>query len=345
MSRSNINNRAQQILRSLVERYIQEGQPVGSKVLAQDSNLMLSSASVRSIMADLEAAGYLHSPHTSAGRVPTTQGYRFFVENFLTVQPRVKREVMQEWQQLHSDRDGQALLSKASSLISEVTQLAGIVTLPKREQLLLKQVEFLPLSSQRVLVVLIINDNEVQNRIIQTNREFTRSELEQAGNYLTQTYSGKELSVIRAQLIESLKHEQQHVEEMMRAVVDVAEKHIDTQQNDPYCLSGKANLLDAVDEQHYRQLKSLFQAFSGKRDLLYLLDQCIQADGLRLFIGEESGFSALGDYSLVTAPYKKEGEVVGVLGVVGPTRMRYDQVVSAVDVTARLLSQTLDETT
>ena len=335
-----ITERSLAILKSLVDRYIREGQPVGSKALAQESHLMLSSASIRSIMADLEAAGLLKSPHTSAGRIPTTKGLRLFIDHFVTMQPMLQQEIEQVRQQFEAESDVQQLIANASLLISNVTRLAGMVTMPKREQLILKHVEFLRLSAHRILVVLVFNNQEVQNRVIHTNRGYLRSELEQAGNYLTAHFGGKDLLNVRDALMQEMKQDHHNIQEMIRTVMEMTEKT--TTHTDNFLLSGEIHLLDAVEESSYQQLKPLFKAFYEKRNMVHLLDRVLQADGVKLFIGEESGYKVLDDYSIVAAPYSENGRVVGVLGVIGPTRMHYDKVISVVDVTAKLLSQALN---
>jgi heat-inducible transcriptional repressor len=341
MSKSKINDRAIKVLTDIVERYIRNGEPIGSKVLSQESDLMLSSASIRHIMADLEAAGFLKSPHTSAGRIPTEQGYRVFVDQIMTIQEPAHVELQALQAQLDAHADEKELVEQASSLLSGITELAGIVTLPKRDQLILKQVEFLPLSKNRVLVILVINESEVQNRVINTDREYSASELEQAGNYLTHHYANKDLRAVRDLLIKELQQNRQNLDEMITTVMDLATQTVDKKQD--YVIAGEVNLFESVQPTNYQKLRQLFEAFSEKRDILYLLDQSIQAQGIQLFIGEESGHDVLQDYSMVTAPYQADGKVVGVLGVIGPTRMPYSKIISTVDATAKILSKLLSK--
>lgn len=337
-----LSPRSLKVLEKLIEYYIRDGQPVGSRTLAQDSSLMLSSATIRNIMADLEAAGYLQSPHISAGRIPTIQGYRLFVDNFITIQKPATKEIEELRGQLGGDCDAMALVNKASSLLSDITQLVGIVTLPKHHQMILKLVEFLPLTEKRVLVILVFNDDEVQNRVISTDRHYTSSELEQAGNYLTHHFLGKNLYHVRDGLLEIMRKDRHHLDQIIQTVMDIAEKTQSDEQEQDYVLAGESNLFNAVDESHYHRLRSLFEVFAQKHDILYLLDQVIRAKSMQIFIGEESGHKVFDDCSLVMAPYSKNGKVVGVLGVIGPTRMCYNKVVSAVDITAKLLSQALN---
>lgn len=340
-----ITERALHIFKRLVELYIRDGQPVGSKTLVEESALNLSTATVRNIMADLEEAGYLQSPHTSAGRIPTAQGYRLFVDSLLTVQP-LEHSQVQQWQKELDPAlsDARILVSKASHLLSHVTQLAGIVTLPRRERLTLRHVEFLPLSDNRLLVILVINDHEIQNRIIHTHRAYTQTELQQAGNYLTQHYAGKELVTIRAALLNALQADRRDIEDLLQVMVKTTEEVCADATSHDCVVAGQNNLLSLAEESGVQQLYALFDAFNQKRDLLHLLDQSIHAQGLQIFIGAEAGHQALDSCSVITAPYQIEGKNVGVLGVIGSTRMPYDRVIAAVDVTAKLLGVALSET-
>lgn len=338
MALHELDDRSVKILLHLIESYIQEGQPVGSKWLSENTSVNLSPASIRAIMSDLEEAGFLCSPHTSAGRIPTALGYRFFANRILSAElpSLVSSDELFGAFARHTDKP--MLIEQASAVLSKLTQLAGVVTLPKREQLVLRQVEFLPLSSKKVLVILISDNYDVQNRVIETHREFSRQELEAAGNYLTTCFCGKDLLAARSELLERMKSERFDLESMLKTVIDMAE-HIETETSE-YVLSGEANLFDnALNFEDYHQLGALFKAFSQKRDILHLLDRSLNARGIQVFIGKESGHDALQDYSLVTAPYSIQGNVVGVLGVIGPTRMPYHRVISAVDMTSKLLSR------
>lgn len=341
MTQKEIDERSLKILNHLVQTYIQEGQPVGSKALAERSQLKLSSATIRNIMADLEEAGFLASPHTSAGRIPTEKGYRLFVDQCLTAQSPGVVSIEEFQLEFVSDQERKGLIQKASSLLSKATQLAGVVTLPKREQLLVKQVEFLRLSEKRVLVVLILNDYEVQNRVIDTDRDFSKCELELAGQYLTECFAGRDFLKARRDLIQRMKRERADLEAMLKTIMEMAEES--QEKESEYVLAGESNLFNAISSEEYHRLRTLFEAFSEKRDILHLLDRSLEAQGIQIFIGKESGYDLLQDYSLVTAPYSKNGEVVGVLGVIGPTRMPYDRVISAVDITSKLLSRSFEE--
>ena len=338
-----INERAQFLFKTLVERYIREGQPVGSRTLSRDSALNLSAATVRNVMADLEEAGFLRSPHTSAGRVPTDQGYRFFVDTLLRVEPLEGAQVAMLREQLHPEQDRGALMESVSALLSDITDLAGVVMLPRQEQVTLRQVEFLSLSEDQVLVILVVNEREVQNRIIRTGRRYSASELQQAANYLNSLCAGKDLVTVREEILVELRAARQTMNEMMLAAVEMAEKALVTEPDlDAVVVAGQTNLMDMGELGDMEKLRRLFESFSEKRGLLHLLDHALNARGVQIFIGEESGYNALDECSVVTAPYGADQQVLGVLGVIGPTRMAYDRVIPIVDITARLLSAALN---
>lgn len=338
MSYANLDERALLLLKALVERYIREGQPVGSKTLAEDMNLPLSPATIRNVLADLEAQGFLRSPHTSAGRVPTVKGYRLFVDSLITVKALSKQEVNKVKKQLDPELNTASLVASASSLLSNITHLAGIVTVPKQKQLLLRHVEFVALSSNRILIVLVLNDREVQNRIITTNRSYSDSELQEAANYLNSNFAGTELNSIRRKLRNKMEQDKLSIDQLMQAVIDIP-----ATTNEDFVMSGQAHLLHATDVNDVNCLRELFEAFTQKRDIIYLLDQCLKTEGVQLYIGEESGYEPLDSYSLVTSPYSLSDQVVGVLAVIGPTRMAYDRVIPIVDITAKLLSAALNQ--
>ncbi len=338
-----LNDRSLQLLKTLVERYINDGQPVGSRALSKDSDLNLSPATIRNVMADLEDLGLISSPHTSAGRVPTVSGYRMFVDSLLTVRPLKNRELENLAQRLGNQlEDENDILGVASKLLSDVTQMAGVVTLPKRESVCLRHIEFLPLSNNRVLVIFVTAEEEVHNKIIQPAKEFSPAELQQAANYLNSIYSGKPLASVRATVLQELKLAQQQLNQQMLDAVAMAQLAFDDRQDNDYVLSGETNLMDFSELSDMERLKQLFEAFSQKRGVIHLLDQCLEADGVQIFIGEESGYSAFEQCSLVTSPYSVNDEVVGVLGVIGPTRMAYEKIIPYVDVTAKLLGTALN---
>lgn len=335
------DDRAQALLKVLVERYIRDGQPVGSQTLANDSGLDLSPATIRNVMVDLEELGLVESPHTSAGRIPTDKGYRVFVDCLLTVKPMGSKEVEDIKQQLSSSVSTSLLINQVSDMLSNITQLAGLVMMPRREHTRLQHIEFLPLSSRRVLVILVMNDQEVQNRVIHVDRDFSPAELQQAANYINAEYAGLELTEVRTRLLTSMQQSRDAMHQLMQDAVDIADQVLDMQRDDDYVLAGQTNLMNYAEMCDIDKLRQLFEAFNTKRDILHILDQSIHADGTQIFIGEESGYSVLGDCSVVTAPYKVDDEIVGVLAVIGPTRMAYDRVIPVVDVTAKLLSAAL----
>jgi len=326
-----------------VERYIHDGQPVGSRVLSKDSDLKLSPATIRNVMADLEDLGLIHSPHTSAGRVPTVNGYRLFVDTLLTVKPLHEQEL----DRLHKGldkREDDDLLSMASKLLSDTTQMAGVVTLPRKELVCLRHIEFLPLSNTRVLVIFVTNEHEVHNRIIHTSKKFSATELLQAANYLTSIYSGKSLASVRAAVLKEMQEDQQRMNQSMLDAVSMAQLAFnkDERKEEDYVLSGQTNLMGFSELSDMDRLKGLFDAFSQKRGIIHLLDKCLAADGVQIYIGEESGYQAFDHCSLVTSSYAVNDEVVGVLGVIGPTRMAYERIIPFVDVTAKLLGAALN---
>ncbi|MGH8469396.1 MAG: heat-inducible transcriptional repressor HrcA [Gammaproteobacteria bacterium] len=335
-----LSARAQHLFRLLVERYISDGQPVGSRTLARDAGMDLSPATIRNVMADLEDLGLIRSPHTSAGRVPTTRGYRFFVDSLLTVKAVSQQEVMRLHADLGIEDDINRLLAKTSNLLSEVTRLAGVVMVPRAEHRALRHVEFVRMSDTRVLVILVINNNEVHNRVICTARTYSESELQQASNYLNHVLVGRELFEVRDQLVAEMSSVQQEMNRMMQAAVEMAQKVFETPHDD-YVWAGQTNLMGIEAWADIAKLRQLFEAFSQKREILHLLDQALNAQGVQIFIGDESGYEFLDDCSLVTSTYSADGRVLGVLGIIGPTRMAYERVIPIVDVTAKVLGLAL----
>lgn len=333
------------MLKALVESYIHHGQPVGSRSLARYSGLALSAATVRNVMADLEDMGYVASPHTSAGRVPTVLGYRVFVDSLLSPEPLPDRQVANIERQLGAYSEADAdLLQSASMLLSSLSEMAGVVTVPRADNASLRQIEFLPLSGQRVLAILVVNQREVQNRILPTGREHTRAELERAANYINARFAGIELAAIRMALVRELDNARDQMNRSMRDALLMARSAFggagDNAGGD-YVLAGETNLMDFPEFADAEQLKDLFEAFQSKRDLLNLFDDCLDAEGVRIFIGDESGYRVLDECSVVSSAYTVGGEVVGRLGVVGPTRMAYSRVIPLVDATASLLGSAL----
>jgi len=335
------DERAQHLLRVLVDKYIREGQPVGSRTLSRDSGLDLSPATIRNIMADLEEMGFVTSPHTSAGRIPTIKGYRLFVDTLIKLTPPKEDELAQFREKLQEAAgDPQSLASSVSALLSMVTQLAGIVTVPRRAHSSLRQIEFLPLSNRRVLAILVVNEREVQNKILNVHRDFTEDELRQAGNYLTEQFGGRDLNQVRLELVGQLEKTRESMNALMVEAIELAQQAFPEEEQAGYVLSGETNLM--VEELgDMDKLKSLFNAFSRQHDMLRLLDQSLNADGVQIFIGQESGYQILEQCSIVAAPYTTEDDTMGVLGVIGPTRMAYERVIPIVDVTSKLLGRAL----
>jgi len=339
------NERAQYLLKVLIQRHIRDGLPVGSRTLSRDARIDLSPATIRNVMSDLEDMGLIAAPHTSAGRIPTPRGYRMFVDTLVRYQaPNEQdiRELESEFGDLQDDAS--TLVGKVSDMLSRITSLAGVVTVPKSKQALLRQIEFLPLSDNQVLAILVINDREVQNRILRTEDAHTASELQRAANFINDNYAGVELSDIHSRLIEDLEKTRHSMNQAMLDIVLVAQSAIEgaTAQRSDFILAGERNLMDFAELSDIGTLRDLFDAFAKKRMMIELLDRSINASGVQIFIGEESGYSILDDYSVVTAPYRVDDNQIGVLGVIGPTRMAYDRVVPIVEVTARLLGSALD---
>lgn len=333
-----MDKRAQILLKTLVEHYISDGQPIGSRTLLQHSGLDVSPATIRNVMSDLEQMGFIASPHTSAGRVPTQKGYRLFVDSLLTVKPLEDKAINQLKSGLNSPNQNE-LISNAADMLSQLTQFAGVVVTPKRKRIAFKHLEFLPLAEKRILVIIVTSDNNVQNRIIVTEKAFSASELTQAGNYFNAHYAGQTFEEVRQKLHEELKQMQTDMNKLMTAALESNSKS-DGSEN--VVIAGERNLLH-VDElsANVNSLRKLFDIFERRTSLMQLLDTSQHAEGIQIFIGGESGYLPLDECSMVTAPYEADGQVVGTLGVIGPTRMAYERVIPIVDVTAKLLSSAL----
>ena len=337
-----VDSRAQQLLKTLVESYIISGQPVGSKTLVDQADLSVSSATVRNIMAELEDKGLIMSPHTSAGRVPTPLGYRFFVERLVKVKPLDSMDIENLSRGLNPDMSSQQLVESATALLSDVTQMAGVITLPKREHATLRYVEFLRLSARRVLTILVSDEHEVDNRIIYTSREYSEGQLKEAANFINQSFAGQSLTSIRTELISSMQLDRENMDSLMQTTLEVASQAFSQDSKSDYVVAGQDKLFDVGQTRALDNLKRLFREFSLKGDILHLLDKCMDSQGVQLFIGEESGYKVLDEYAVVTATYQVDGEMVGALGVIGPTRMAYEKVIPIVDATAKILSEALD---
>ena len=340
-----LGERAQQLLRVLVESYVRDGQPVGSRSLSRDSGLNLSAATIRNVMADLEEGGFVASPHTSAGRIPTPKGYRFFVDTLLRVQPIEQAAEADIRRRLGDAEDSRALVSAASLLLSSLTQMAGLVTLPSTEAASVTQIEFVALSENRVLAILVFDDREVQNRILQLDRHYSPEELRRAAVLLNEQFRGRTLDQVRQEMLNDLAATRERLNQGMLDSVTMAQQLFPTPtavQGMEYVIAGQTNLMGFSELSSVDKLRRLFESFNEKRDLLNLLDLSIRGQGVQIFIGQESGHEILGDCSIITAPFSTVSGAVGVLGVIGPTRMAYERVIPVVDLTAKLLGSALN---
>jgi heat-inducible transcriptional repressor len=340
-----LNERAQLLLKALIENYIRDGQPVGSRTLSRDAGLSLSSATIRNVMADLEDLGFVASPHTSAGRIPTDKGYRFFVDTLLQLKPLHQGEIEDIERRLGVDAaNGRSLVQTVSQMLSSVSRMAGLVTLPNPNYVALSHIEFISLSENRALAVMVMDNREVQNRVVQLDRHYSTEELRRAANYLNESFVGRSLPDVRAQLVLQLQETRQHMNQLMLDAIQVAQKVFDTKTEErvEYVIAGETNLMGFAELSNVERLRRLFEAFNEKHDILRLLDGCLRADGIQIFIGQESGYRILDDISVVTAPYMLDNKVIGVLGIIGPTRMAYERVIPIVDVTAKLLGSALN---
>jgi heat-inducible transcriptional repressor len=335
-----LNQRAKILLKTLVERYISEGQPVGSRSLSKFSGLDLSPATIRNVMADLEEMGFVASPHTSAGRIPTHQGYRFFVDTLLVVKPLDMIEIHQLEDQLHPDNPSR-LINSASQLLAELTRFAGVVVAPKRSSAIFRYIEFMTLSEKRILLIIVTPEGDVQNRVLFTDRTYSQSELTEAANFINRNYAGCAIDEIRTRLQSELKQLRHDMSDLMTAAIEAGGAAI-TENSENVVVAGERKLLDVHDlSSNMSSLKKLFDLFERKTALLQLLEFSRKAEGVQIFIGGKSDMVTLDEFSVVTAPYEVDGKVVGTVAVIGPTRMAYERIIPVVDVTARLLSSAL----
>ena len=329
-----LSERAQNLLKILVERYIADGQPVGSRSLSRFSSLELSPATIRNVMADLEEMGFVSSPHTSSGRVPTPKGYRFFIDTLLTVRPMEEVERQQLIQQLAPD-EPHRLAATASQLLSDLTHFAGVVVAPRRRGAVLRHIEFFGLS--------VASDGDVQNRVLVTDRSYSPSQLVEAANYINQHYAGIEFDHLRTHVRGELIDLHRDISSLMQAAITAGSDAM-RQPADAVVISGGRNLLEVTDlSGDMVRLRRLFEVFEQKTQLLEILEQSERAEGVKIFIGGESTLVPLDECSIVTAPYEVDGQVVGTVGVIGPTRMAYERVIPIVDVTAKLVSSALSQ--
>ena len=331
-----LDDRAKLLLKSLVERYIADGQPVGSRTLSKASGLELSPATIRNVMSDLEELGLIASPHTSAGRIPTARGYRLFVDTMLTAQR----------QELHAPSlqpdQPQKVIANAANLLSNLSQFVGVVMAPKRSSVF-RHIEFLRLSERRFLVIIVSPEGDVQNRVLFTDVDYTQSQLVEAANYLNANFAGMAIEQVRARVQQELVKLQGEIAALMQAAVQVSSEAL-TQEEDNVVISGERNLLSVSDFSHdMGHLRRAFELFEQKSQLMRLLDVSSQAEGVRIYIGGESQIVPMEELSIVSAPYEVDGQVVGTLGVIGPTRMHYDRMIQIVDITARLVGNALSQ--
>jgi heat-inducible transcriptional repressor len=337
-----MDERALSLLRTLVERYIADGQPVGSRTLSRASGLELSPATIRNVMADLEELGLIASPHTSAGRVPTARGYRLFVDMMMTTRPLEKAQLSAELasvrEQLQPDQP-QRVIAQAAHLLSNLSHFVGVVTAPRRPGVV-RHIEFLRLGERRVLLILVTTDADVQNRMIMTTRDYTQSELVEATNYVNAHYAGLDIEGMRDRLRSEIVALRDEIAQLMQAAVQAGSEAIS--EGEQVVVSGERNLLGVQDfGQDMGSLRKLFDLFEKKADLMRLLEVSSRAEGVRIYIGGESGVVPFEELSVVSAPYEIDGRIVGTLGVIGPTRMAYDRMVQIVDITSRLVGNVL----
>jgi len=331
-----LDDRAKLLLKSLVERYIADGQPVGSRTLSKASGLELSPATIRNVMSDLEDLGLIASPHTSAGRIPTARGYRLFVDTMLTAQ---RQELNAP--SLQPDQP-QKVIANAANLLSNLSQFVGVVMAPKRSSVF-RHIEFLRLSERRLLVIIVSPEGDVQNRVLFTEADYSQNQLVETANYLNANFAGMAIEQVRARVQQDLIKLQGEIATLMQAAVQVSSEAL-TQEEGSVVISGERNLLSVSDFSHdMGHLRRAFELFEQKSQLMRLLDVSSQAEGVRIYIGGESQIVPMEELSVVSAPYEVDGQVVGTLGVIGPTRMPYDRMIQIVDITARLVGNALSQ--
>ena len=336
------SQRARRILSAIVDKYIQEGIPIGSKSLSLADEIGLSPASIRHVMSDLEELGFIASPYTSSGRVPTSKGYRFFIDSLLKLQPVEAKELERIKKRVNThESNSRELAISVSNALSAITKLVGIVTIPKQKVIRLKEIDFIQLSEKRILAIIVMNETEVENRILQMKRNYSKDELKQASNYLNTHYKGRSLSYIKKHLINELVQTKESVNSLMSDLIDIADKVLDFDESNEYIVAGQRRLMDFHELSDINKLRQLFDAFREKQQLLELLEKSMSTDGIQIFIGEESGYQIFDNCTLITSPYTTEEGAIGVLGVIGPTRIAYQKVIPIVEITAKLLGKSL----
>jgi heat-inducible transcriptional repressor len=335
-----LDKRAQTLLKTLIERYIADGQPVGSRTLSRYSGLELSAATIRNVMADLEDHGFITSPHTSAGRVPTPRGYRLFVDTLVTIQPMHSAQTEHLSDALQGDQP-QRVLASAAQLLSSLSQFAGVVLTPRRAATF-KQIEFIRLAEKRLLLIIVTPEGDVQNRVLMVDRDYSAAELTEAANYINHHYAGLALDEMQRRLKAELSSLSQRISSLMQTAVQAGSDAISSDTTDQVVISGERNLLDVAEiSDNMQRMRQLFDLFEHRAGLQQLLDAANRAQGVQIYIGGESELVPMDSMSVVTAPYTVDGVIVGTLGVIGPTRMAYERVIPIVDITARLVSSVL----
>ncbi|MCK9193567.1 MAG: heat-inducible transcriptional repressor HrcA [Nevskia sp.] len=338
-----LDPRAAELLKLLIERYAHDGVPVGSRTLARALGAELSPATIRNVMADLEELGFVSSPHTSAGRIPTQRGYRYFVDSLLAPEPLSEADLNRITDELvPRDRTATDMLQAVSGLLSRLSSMACVVTVPKRNVAVLRRIEFLSLSGGRVLAILVVNQRDVQNRVLDMGRDYSAQELEQYANIINETFAGRDLFTLRRSLVNELLEAQKCVNQLLHEAASLAERALQNETTEDYVIAGSTNLLGFQELADVGRLRKLFDVLDQKRDLLDIFDQCLSATGVQIFIGRESGYTVLDEYSLVTSPYMVNGQIAGALGVIGPTRMAYRRIVPLVTEAARVLGTGLE---
>ncbi|MBF0263759.1 MAG: heat-inducible transcription repressor HrcA [Gammaproteobacteria bacterium] len=350
MGKQQNTERANHLMKVLIEKHIHDGLPVGSKALQQSSGLNLSSATIRNIMSDLERQGLLKSPHTSAGRIPTNKGYRLFVDNLLSVKPLENVLTQQIESSIASksmqNSGKQSLIQSTSEFLSEMTGMASVVFTPRSQNLSLKHIEFVTLSSHRLLVVMVTSDDEIHNKVIETKEAFSVSQLHQMANFLNEQFSGQSINSVKQRLISEMQNARAHFDQLMSNAIDLAKDSLSQSpgaERENLIYSGTTNLMQYTEMADMEKMRQLFQAFQEKQKIINMLNHVNQAQGVQIYIGKESGYEPFSSCSVVTKSYQIDDNTVGVLGVIGPTRMSYNKIIPIVDITAKILGSTLNK--
>ncbi len=337
-----LDDRSKSLLKTLVEHYIADGQPVGSRTLSKASGLELSPATIRNVMADLEELGLIASPHTSAGRIPTARGYRLFVDTMLTARPHAAEAVPADAREQLQPDQPQRVIANAAHILSSLSQFVGVVTAPRKANVF-RHIEFLRLSERRILVILVAPDGDVQNRVIFTAQDYTQSQLVEASNYLNAHCAGLSIEVVRERLRGEIDQLRGEIAQLMHAAIEIGSEAV-AASTDQVVVAGERNLLTVQDfSSDLGSLRRMFDLFEQKTQLMRLLEVSGRAEGVRIYIGGESQIVPIEELSIVSAPYDIDGHVVGTVGVIGPTRMAYDRMIEIVDITARLVSNALSQ--